>query len=191
LLTPASSIAVIGFGEVGRRIAVPLARRGVALRAHDRLLHATATSRQMRERIEAAGLDAASTVVDALRGARLVIAAVGRLASRGLVQEVAPQLTSGQLYLNLSNIPTAEHLESAALVERHGAHYLAGLADTPLLLAGARAETLAAALENLGCSARAVAVEPQCLAMWQSAAADPGRYFIEAAPDAPLRGELP
>ncbi len=191
MLTPASSIAVIGFGEVGRRIAVPLARRGVALRAHDRLLTATATSRQMRERMEAAGLDAASTIVDALRGARLVIAAVGDPASRELVQEVAPQLTSGQVYLNLCRIPTAEHLESAALVERHGAYYIAGLADTPLLLAGARADALAAALENLGCSARAVTLEPQCLALRQAGVPEPGLFFIEATPGAPLRCELP
>jgi len=190
LLTPASSIAVIGFGEVGRRLALPLARRGAALRAHDRLLDASATMVQMRERMEAAGVDPANTVAEALRGARLVIAAVGGSASRELVQEVAPQLTSGQVLLNLSHIPTAEHLECAALVQRQGALYMAGLAGTPLLLAGFRADALADALETLGCPARAVAAVPQSLHL--TPAGTPGTTAcVAAVSDAPARCELP
>ncbi len=191
MLTPASTIAVLGFGEVGRRIAVPLARRGVALRAHDQQLDASATNRQMRARMEAAGVDPANSIADALRGARLVIAAVGSSATRELLQGVAPQLTRGQVLLNLSHIPTAEHLECAAQVERQGALYIAGLADSPLLLAGARAQSLASALETLGCPARAIAAEPQCLTSSQPVAQGTDMHSIEAAAVTPLRCELP
>ena len=136
-------------------------------------------------------MDPANTIAEALRGARLVIAAVGSSAARELVQGVAPQLTRGQIFLNLSRIPTAEHLESAALVQRQGALYIAGLADTPLLLAGARADSLASALETLGCPARAIASEPQCLTSSRSVALGADVLSTDAAAGATRRCELP
>jgi 3-hydroxyisobutyrate dehydrogenase-like beta-hydroxyacid dehydrogenase len=193
LLTPASFIAVIGFGETGLRIATPLARRGVALRAHDLLLDASGTSQQMRARIEAAGVDPAGTLADALRGARLVIAAVGNGASRSLVQSAAPQLVSGQVYLDLSGAATDVHLGNATLIERSGAQYVAGDPGTPLLLAGIKAASLAEALETLGCPARAIANLPQCCTSEDQGAAGSTtvRWRGNSASSTPLRCELP
>lgn len=188
MLTPASSIALIGFGEVCQRIAVPLARRGVALRAHDLLLHANDAGNPMRARIEAAGVDPAGTLEEALRGARLVIAAVGNASSSALVRSVAPLLTGGQIYLNLGNLSTSGHQESATLIERQGAHYVAGQPGARLRLAGTKAEVLAAALESLGCPALAVAAVPQCMPTPFPAAES---SMVISAATSPLRCELP
>jgi 3-hydroxyisobutyrate dehydrogenase-like beta-hydroxyacid dehydrogenase len=193
LLTPASAIALIGFGDKGRRVAVPLAQRGVAVRAWDRQLAAASSSRQMCARIEAAGVDPASTLVEALRGARLVIVAVDAAACRELAQAAAPLLAAGQVYLDLSGCSTEVHQGNALLVERSGAHHVAGQLDTPLLLAGARAASLAAALATLGLPARAIDRLPPCSAAdYHDAPAKAANFRDAAASSAPLRrGELP
>jgi hypothetical protein len=160
LLTPASAITILGCGDLGRRMALPLAQRGATVRAWDRQLE-SGDGPLMHLGIEAAGVDPASTLADALHGARLVIAAVDAALSPELARSVAPLLAAGQVYLDLSGCADDIHQVNAALVERCGAHHVAGLLDESLLLAGKRAGSLAAALDTLGCPARAVASLPQ------------------------------
>jgi hypothetical protein len=71
-LVPTSRVALLGFGALARAFAGMVAPRGVALAAWD----AGLTGRDapgMRARIEAAGVDAAATLAEAMRGARLVL----------------------------------------------------------------------------------------------------------------------
>lgn len=161
MLTPASTIAIIGFGNTGSRITAQLAPRGCALRCYDRLLDAEATRALFHERIEAAGADPMYTLADALRGARLVIAAVGAPGSVDLMYAVTPLLSAGQTLLDLSAAAAAVRSARAALVARHRAQYVAGQPGEPMLLAGSKASELAAALDALGCTAIAISALPQ------------------------------
>lgn len=146
MLTPAATIAFVGFGDAQRQLVLPLARRGVTLRAFD--------ATQARERIEAAGVDPVSTLAEAMRGARLVVGAADCGVS---LQNVAPLLAAGQIYLDLAGPAPPDDI---ALLESRGAQYLAGRAGATVLLKGTRAETLAAALDSMGCPARAVTTLP-------------------------------
>lgn len=186
MLTPASTVAIIGFGTTGQRLAVQLSQRGCAVRASDRLLDAAATRAPMQARMQAAGVDPAYTLAAALRGARLVLASIGADSSASLARSIAPLLQQGQTYLELSGATAAVRAANATLVERSGARYVAGHAAQPLLLAGACARELAQALQALGCAATAIATQPQT--------AFPDEALVESATThlAPLRrGELP
>jgi hypothetical protein len=142
LLTPAATIAFVGFGDAERLLALPLTRRGITIRAFD--------AAQSREQIEAAGADPASTPAAALRGARLVVMAADCGVS---LRSVAPLLSAGQICLDLAGPALPDDI---ALMESGNAHYIAGRTGTPLLLRGARAIALAAALDSMGCPALAV-----------------------------------
>jgi 3-hydroxyisobutyrate dehydrogenase-like beta-hydroxyacid dehydrogenase len=72
VLTPSSNVAILGFGARAEAFAALLAPRGCALRAWDPELGG-GNSASLRSRIEAAGVDAAVSLGDALRGARLVV----------------------------------------------------------------------------------------------------------------------
>lgn len=146
MLTPAATIAFVGFGDAQRLLVLPLARRGVTLRAFD--------ATQAPERIEAAGVDPVGTLADALRGARLVVGAADCGES---LQNIASLLAAGQIYLDLAGPALPDGI---AVLESRGAHYIAGRAGTPLLLMGMRADALAAALDSMGCAARAVTTLP-------------------------------
>ncbi|MEJ0099962.1 MAG: hypothetical protein WDO12_09535 [Pseudomonadota bacterium] len=71
MLTPASIVAILGFGPRARCFAALLAPRGCALRAWDPAPPDAGAA--VRAHIEAAGVDAVDEPDTALRGARLVV----------------------------------------------------------------------------------------------------------------------
>lgn len=183
MLTPASSIAIIGFSENGRSLGTQLAARGCLLRAYDPMLDGESTRELMQDHIEASGLDAKHTLAEALRGAKLVIATVDARDSAATARSAAALLVDGQIYLDLSGAAAAVHRDNALLIEGSGAQHVVGQLQTTLSLTGPAADSLAEALQTLGCSARAVVDLPPDLPLV------PGHY--ETILPAPRRGELP
>lgn len=102
MLTPASTVVILGFGTRASIFAALLAPRGCALRAWDPLL-ASPASAIHRARIEAAGVDAIADVAIAMRGARLVV--VDEIDRNTL--DALP-LQAGQKILDLATAPAAE-----------------------------------------------------------------------------------
>jgi threonine dehydrogenase-like Zn-dependent dehydrogenase len=174
MLTPASTIAILGFGALGQRLTAQLSPRGCSLRVHDDRLDADATRADLQQCIEAAGADPAASVAAALHGAKLVIATTG---------SPAAQLQRGQIYLDFAADRDAQREQHARLVEVCGAHHVAAVATPGLQLCGHKALELATALQSLGLSARAVAMLPAATAVLQSPAA--------IMPATLRRGELP
>jgi predicted dinucleotide-binding enzyme len=173
MLTPASTIAIIGFGALGQHLTAQLSPRGCSLRVHDSRLDADATRADLQQRIQAAGADPATSIAAAVRGAKLVIATEGSPAL----------LTEGQIYLDFAADTGMQREQHARLVETHGAHHVAAVALPGLMLAGRKAQDLAAALTALGLNAQAVATLPP------AATASPQ---VPATNLTPLRrGELP
>ena len=174
MLTPASTIAIIGFGALGQHLTAQLAPRGCSLRVHDSRLDADATGADLQQRIKAAGADPAASVAAALRGAKLVIATEGS----------PVLLTHGQIYLDLAASSATTREQHARLVEAQGAHHVAAVALPGLLLAGSKAQDLAAALKALGLHAQAVVTLPPSTSVSLLA---PATVAVAAR----RRGELP
>ncbi|HMA11686.1 MAG TPA: NAD(P)-binding domain-containing protein, partial [Steroidobacteraceae bacterium] len=168
MITPSASIALIGFGEAGSILGEELARRGCAVRAWDILLADPATQARMRHRIGLARADAAGSLAEALRGAKLVISAVTATSAADVARESAALLTAGQIFFDINSVSPGTKRANAALVQAVGAHYIdaAVMAPVPpqrlaapMLLGGARAEELSPALNTLGFATRAVSAD--------------------------------
>lgn len=168
MITPSASIALIGFGEAGAILGEELARRGCGVRAWDILLADGAQQARMRHRIELARADAAGSLAQALRGAKLVISAVTANAAGEVARDSAAHLVAGQVYFDINSVSPAVKRANATCVEAVGAHYIdaAVMAPVPpqrlavpMLLGGGRAAELSPSLNALGFATRVVAAE--------------------------------
>lgn len=142
MLTPASGIAILGFGDDCRRIAAALAPRGCALRVFDPRADQTPAGARLRTRIESLGVDVMADAAAALRAARLVVLDGDCPAAT----VAALQLAEGQLLLDLrrDGPPTASAATCTGWFDTDG-----------LCLDGAAAPTLAAALRAIGLPSKA------------------------------------
>jgi hypothetical protein len=95
-LLPTSRVALLGFGVLACAFARMLAPRGCALVAWDAGIDGLEGPRS-RARIESAGVDAAVSMADAMRGARLVL-----LEGIALADGVAALLQPGQHVMDLA-----------------------------------------------------------------------------------------
>jgi 3-hydroxyisobutyrate dehydrogenase-like beta-hydroxyacid dehydrogenase len=182
VLTPASNIAIIGFGDACRRFAAALAPRGCALRVF--------APQADRSHIEALGVDVTGDLATALRGARLVV-----LDTALAAVNVATQLRNGQLLLDMTPADNDAMADTDAQVQARGAGRCVGrfeidaaAADDAglLCIAGNQAASLAAALAAMGLPS---APAP---AGWQPDDSRPLPPFVNrATPAAVRRGELP
>ena len=168
MLTPSSRIALIGFGEAGGILGVELARRGLAVQAYDILLDAASTRPRMLQRLEAAGVDPASSLDEALQGAKLVLSAVTATSATTVARDAGARLQPGQIYLDLNSVSPDSKRDNAVAVEARGADYVEAAVmapvppqrlAVPMLLGGRRAAELCVALNALGFSTRAVATD--------------------------------
>lgn len=168
MITPSAGVALIGFGEAGSILGEELARRGCRVRAWDILLADPAVQARMRHRIELARAEAAGSLADALRGAKLAISAVTATSAADVARDSAALLTPGQVFFDINSVSPGVKCANAALVEAAGAHYIdaAVMAPVPpqrlavpMLLGGSRAAELSVALNTLGFSTRAVSAD--------------------------------
>lgn len=150
-----TSVAFIGFGELGQAFASGLAAQGVGSAAWD--IDFRKRDSACRAAAERLGVRAASSLADALGGAEIVISAVTASQSSTVAGEAAPLLDIRQLYVDLNSVSPDRKRESAALMP--GGRYvdLAVMAPvhpkglkTSCLAAGPDAEAAIAALSALG-----------------------------------------
>ena len=155
-------IGFLGYGEAARAFHDGLSR---AVLAHDILLDADDGA--MREAMRLHG--ATPVAIAGLAEADWVFSAVTADQSLLAVEPLLPHLRQGQVLIDINSVSPDRKRETATAVEATGALYLdmAVMAPvhpkkhaTPVLLAGAPAETLLPQLLALGFSASLVGPEP-------------------------------
>ncbi|KAB2846940.1 MAG: NAD(P)-dependent oxidoreductase [Hyphomicrobiaceae bacterium] len=164
-----TTIAFIGFGEVGRRFSRDLmARESVGTRAYDVILDDTARKSVIEDAARAIGVVACPTAREACMGADIVISAVTADQTEVVARQAKCYLAEGQLYLDVNSASPATKRRAAAHVEKAGARYVEGAVMAPVMkpgikvpiLAGGPAAHLAAERLNvLGMNLTPVAVE--------------------------------
>jgi 3-hydroxyisobutyrate dehydrogenase-like beta-hydroxyacid dehydrogenase len=157
-----SRLGLLGYGEVGRIFGAGLQAHFRGVMAWDRQFGgpagiATADGVQQAPSLQA--LCAASDVL---------ISAVTASSTLAVVQEAAPHLRAGMVFLDLNSASPGTKQAASALVEARGAHYVeAGVMTSvppygirvPMLLGGPQAARLALALQALGMDAQAVSAD--------------------------------
>ncbi|QDZ12922.1 NAD(P)-dependent oxidoreductase [Devosia ginsengisoli] len=155
-------IGFLGYGEAARAFHDGLAR---SVLAYDILLDQDDGA--MREAMKLRG--AMPVAIAGLAEADWIFSAVTADQSLLAVTPLLPHLRQGQVLIDINSVSPTRKRETAAAVEAAGAHYLdmAVMAPvhpkkhaTPVLLAGAPAETLLPQLLALGFSASVVGPEP-------------------------------
>jgi len=161
-----TKIAFIGMGEAGGLLAQGLKGAGAEVRAtYDILIDDKAKAPAFEARVREFGILASPTAKEAVNGTEVVISAVVSNQMVVAASNVAPHLKAGQFYLDINSASPDMKREAAALVEAQGADYVeAAVMDlvpphghkVPMLLAGKKADKLAAILGGLGMNVRAI-----------------------------------
>jgi len=158
----AMTIALIGYGEVGRILAEDLRARGESVVAFDLKLGGEAGG-AMREHASTHGIALAASHADAVRGADLVISAVTASQAVPVAQACAAGLKQGAFFLDFNSASPGAKTRAAKIVNAVGARYVEGAVMTsvppyrikvPLLLGGPDAAALEPVLNGLGFAAR-------------------------------------
>ncbi|HRF07262.1 MAG TPA: DUF1932 domain-containing protein [Xanthobacteraceae bacterium] len=153
-------IALIGFGEVGRRFADDLLPvPGLTISAFDILRH-DASRREDYERAAAARQvatrDSARSACD---GAHLIISAVTAAAAEDVAAEAAGFLKSGQIFFDVNSAAPSTKQRASAHLSKSGVDYVEGAVmapvkkpgiRVPILAGGVRAAEVAERLNPLG-----------------------------------------
>jgi 3-hydroxyisobutyrate dehydrogenase-like beta-hydroxyacid dehydrogenase len=160
-MTPAT-LALIGYGEVGRILAEDLRAAGVSVAAFDIQLHGEA-GEPMREHALLHGVVLADSHMDAVRGTGLVISAVTASQAVPVAVACAPGLRQGAFFLDFNSASPGAKIRAAEAVNAAGARYVEGAVMTsippyrikvPLLLGGPDAAALEPQLAALGFAPR-------------------------------------
>ena len=160
-------IGLIGYGEVGKTFAGGLkGKPGVAQSgAWDLKFAQPATREAELAHARDAGVTAHESMQALCEASDLVISAVTASNTLAVVQEAAPFLEPGTLFLDLNSASPGTKQQCAGLVEARGAHYVeAGVMTSvppygirvPMLLGGTKAAELAPVLVGWGMDAKAV-----------------------------------
>jgi 3-hydroxyisobutyrate dehydrogenase len=143
------TVAILGFGEVGRAFAGALRNAGVSVVVHKRR-----TPQGSSE-----GLDFTSSLVDAVTRGDLVLSVVTGASAMVVAAESVGAMRAGALYVDLTATSPETIRESAALFARASRDYVdaaimgaVGIhgAATPVVAAGAAAERVAWLLNPMG-----------------------------------------
>jgi len=152
------SVALIGYGEVGRILAEDLRARGVAVSAYDLKLD-TPHGQPLREHAAPLGVVLAASAAAAVHGATLVISAVTASQAVAVAEAVAPAMAKDAFFLDFNSASPGAKVRAAAIVHAAGGRYVEGAVMTsvppyrsrvPLLLGGPHAEALKPMLDELG-----------------------------------------
>ena len=155
-----NSIALIGFGEVGRILGEDLRAQGLAVTAFDRRQQQDAAMRQQAERI---GIPLAADHAAAVRGAEIVISAVTASQAVAVAEACSAGLAEGAFFLDFNSASPGAKCRAAEIVNATGARYVEGAVMTsvppyriqvPLLLGGPDAPALEPVLNGLGFAAQ-------------------------------------
>ena len=152
------SIAFIGFGEAGQAIASGLREAGIESLAAWDILFPVADGAKLKAAAAAIGLRCAGSAAEAVRGADAVISAVTAASSVEAAQSVKAHVTGQPFFLDINSVSPGRKQETAKLLGE-AARYIdvAVLApihparhQTPMLLAGPHAATIAPVMGALG-----------------------------------------
>jgi 3-hydroxyisobutyrate dehydrogenase-like beta-hydroxyacid dehydrogenase len=158
----AMTIALIGYGEVGRILAEDLRARGESVVAFDLKLAGDAGA-AMREHSSTHGIALAASHADAVRGADLVVSAVTASQAVPVAQACAAGLKQGAFFLDFNSASPGAKIRAAKILNAVGARYVEGAVMTsvppyrikvPLLLGGPDAAALEPVLNGLGFAAK-------------------------------------
>ncbi|HZY17998.1 MAG TPA: DUF1932 domain-containing protein [Ramlibacter sp.] len=162
-----SRIGLVGYGEVGKIFSAGLLAQEAVRQASawDLTFAQQATRTAQLAHAQAAGVVPQPSMQALCEASELVISAVTASNTLAVAREAAAFLRPGTVFLDLNSASPGTKQQAAALVEARGAHYVeAGVMTSvppygirvPMLLGGARAGELAAALAGWGLDARAV-----------------------------------
>ena len=156
-------IGLAGYGEVGNIFGAGLkGKPGVTGVAAWDLKFDDAAA---RARAVDSGIAAMGSMAQLCADADLVISEVTASSTFAVAEEAAPHLRAGSFFLDLNSASPGTKQKAAALIDQAGAHYVeAGVMTSvppygikvPMLLGGAQAQALAAALNAWGMEAKAV-----------------------------------
>ena len=155
-----STVAFLGFGELGSTLAGALRGRGnLSVRAWSRTPRDERADEALDARLRRSGTERANSIEEALAGAHAVLAVVPGAAAEELARRCTPHLGSQSIYADLSAAAPAVKLAAAERVTARGALYAdvavlgtvaASGAAVPLLASGSGSETLRALVEPAG-----------------------------------------
>lgn len=165
-----TTIAIIGFGEVGQTFARGLLANGASrIVAYDILFDDPARSAAHKAKAAAAGVIAATSAADACREARVVICAITADQVERVATEASAYLAHDQIYFDVNSASPATKSRAAATINPTGAHYVEGAVmaavlgpglKVPILAGGPVAEAAAQILNALGMNITPVTTEP-------------------------------
>ena len=156
------TIALIGYGEVGRILAEDLRARGETVVAYDLKLDGDA-GRALREHASTHGISLAASHADAVHGADLVVCAVTASQAVSVAQACVAGLKAGAFFLDFNSASPGAKIRAASIVNAAGGRYVEGAVMTsvppyrikvPLLLGGPDAAALEPVLNGLGFAAK-------------------------------------
>lgn len=168
-MTNIETLALIGYGEVGKTFARALLKReGVKVVAYDILFDDPAVGAGHVAEARAAGVVAARDAAAASVGARVVISAVTATASPGVAAQAASYLRPDQIFFDINSASPATKAKSARKVEAAGARFVEGAVmaavsgpglRVPILAGGSAATAAAEILNGLGMNVTPVTTE--------------------------------
>lgn len=151
-------VCLLGFGEVGQRLAPALLAAGVQLRAYDKLF-TYSSSAPSRAAQKFPDIAFASTAPEAVQTAQLVISAVTSGQNVAAAKSVIRGLTPGTWLLDLNSVSPHNKQQVASIVEAAGGRYVEaavmgpvapqGIAS-PILLGGPQAQAFLPEIQALG-----------------------------------------
>jgi 3-hydroxyisobutyrate dehydrogenase-like beta-hydroxyacid dehydrogenase len=162
-------IALIGFGEVGRRFADDmLGHPALALSTYDILREHGAKRSGYERAASERKVEARESARAACDGAHLVVSAVTAANTEKVAAEAAAFLKSGQIFFDINSAAPGTKQRASAHLEKAGADYVEGAVmapvkkpgiRVPILAGGKRAEETAERLNALGFNIKAISPE--------------------------------
>ena len=162
-------IALIGFGEVGRRFAGDLQDNpALALSTYDILREDSARRADYERAASERNVSAKESAKAACEGAHLVFSAVTAAAAEKVAAEAAGFLKSGQIFFDINSAAPGTKQRANAHLKNAGADYVEGAVmapvkkpgiRVPILAGGLRAEETAERLNVLGFNIKAISTE--------------------------------
>ena len=162
-------IALIGFGEVGRRFAGDLhGNQALALSTYDILCEDNAKRGLYERAAFDRNVSAKESARAACEGAHLVFSAVTAAATEKVAAEAAGFLKRGQIFFDINSAAPGTKQRASAHLEKAGADYVEGAVmapvkkpgiRVPILAGGKRAEETAERLNALGFNIKPVSHE--------------------------------
>lgn len=150
-------IAFIGFGEAGQAIASGLREEGVADIAAWDILFPKPEGEKLKAAGAKAGVRIAVSAADAIAGSDIIISAVTAASSLEAAQSIIPHLSGNPYYLDINSVSPGRKIATSALLDGKARYVdVAVIApihparhQTPLLVAGPHAETIAPLLSEM------------------------------------------